>query len=323
MSDRSLLNHDPKDEENGAREKNWPPFHPILRHNIQEDIPQNFKLVMRIMLGHCFLTLILLLFNLGVSIGAVCTNYRWYVQVLFYVNVAMASFWLAFWGFFSVFFYFELYKSISTRRFKCFKVFFYGTICEILLCGAGVAGFPGGGFMGFVMSIFADYNWYIFIMGLIISVLFSVKILFLITMLIIIRVKFSKFRKGFIIDVAKNNEVDPQVGNVKSLPLEIGTSGRRIKYLPANASLECKSKVEKLITLPNNSFTIISDWRKVDASLDESYILYVENEPGRAYWSNAYVAEIINGGLVNPMTQVITISRLPNGSFAFGVADKE
>lgn len=100
------------------------------------------------------------------------------------------------------------------------------------------------------------------------------------------------------------------------LPSEV--DGRHVTYFPSDAGNSMAFKVKSLTALPEDSFTVIAEWQRVA----EGYVLYVENEPERAYWSTPYVEEILNNGLVNPTSQGLTISRLQDGSFVFGVVDK-
>lgn len=112
-----------------------------------------------------------------------------------------------------------------------------------------------------------------------------------------------------------------KIGSLEALPVE--SEGRTIHYLANKEGPSPVPRAVKLTELPTNTYIVISGWRKIESLYGPSYILYVENDPTKAYWSNSRVNAIISGGMVNPDTQVLTIHRLLNGTFIYGYAEKK
>ena len=112
-----------------------------------------------------------------------------------------------------------------------------------------------------------------------------------------------------------------KIGSLEALPVE--SEGRTIHYLVNKEGPSPVPRAVKLTELPTNTYIVISSWRKIESLYGPSYILYVENDPTKAYWSNSRVNAIISGGMVNPDTQVLTIHRLLNGTFIYGYAEKK
>lgn len=112
-----------------------------------------------------------------------------------------------------------------------------------------------------------------------------------------------------------------KIGSLEALPVE--SEGRTIHYLANKEGPSPVPRAVKLTELPTNTYIVISSWRKIESLYGPSYILYVENDPTKAYWSNSRVNAIISGGMVNPESQVLTIHRLLNGTFIYGYAEKK
>ena len=112
-----------------------------------------------------------------------------------------------------------------------------------------------------------------------------------------------------------------KIGSLEALPVE--SEGRTIHYLANKEGPSPVPRAVKLTELPTNTYIVISSWRKIESLYGPSYILYVENDPTKAYWSNSRVTAIISGGMVNPESQVLTIHRLLNGTFIYGYAEKK
>lgn len=112
-----------------------------------------------------------------------------------------------------------------------------------------------------------------------------------------------------------------KIGSLEALPVE--SEGRTIHYLANKEGPSPVPRAVKLTELPTNTYIVISSWRKIESLYGPSYILYVENDPTKAYWSNSRVNAIISGGMINPESQVLTIHRLLNGTFIYGYAEKK
>lgn len=304
-----------------SREKNWPACKPILRHNIKADIPAGLQKVTKLVLFHCFYEVIFLLINFVAALVGLFTNKDSYLDDMLFGDLVISPVWLVGWGVLSFIFYHSLYKALAHRRRGHYTFFFCGSIFEILLSILAVIGIKGSALMGFCQGLALHESVVTCFLCFVVVVGFALNGVFLVVVLVKLQGKYDAVMNG---EGAVEESVDAvaaKVGNSAALPREVG--GRKITYLPPNAGSAGKSKVEKLSALPANSFTVISEWRKADSEEEgDAYILYVENEADRAYWSTPHVAGILNNGLVNPATQVLTISRLPGGSFVFGVADK-
>lgn len=323
--ERTPINVDFKASVNGfssvIKFKNWPRCKPILRHNIQEDIPLEMQTLTRIRLLHVFYVIFFLLFNFFTAI----------VTKVVYVERLHASecrssivgslILLCVWAATSIVSYICFYKTFSGRVFMSYWFYLFFTIIELVFCVLVIIGFWSAGFMGITVALKLEHYVGIKLMCFFNVFAFAFDAIFLVVSIVAAHIMILRITSAEKIVVAPDVKVSADLGTEEALPRSI--NGRQITYLPSNAGDICESKIEDLAKLPNDSFTIISEWRKVDSDYDDSYILYVENEPGRAYWSNPHVAGIINNGLVNPMTQVLTISKLSNGSFVFGTADKE
>lgn len=299
---------------------NWPRSCPIIRFDIEDDFPRGFHGIGRVMFFQTFYTAIILFVNFLTA----TTSFFFLPGYYYTTDAKMSNFilsiiWLVVFTSLSFVLFRSFYKAVSQKNSFHLKVFLVGTTFDVIVAILAFFGPPFTGFMG-VFNALIQEKW-IIAPCIIISIAFFVKAVLLITVLVLVGRQRKAIRADNSVIVEDGDVISSNIGTIDALPADI--EGRKIKYLTIDAFGTYRSKVEKLNTLPVNSFTIISEWRKVDSDYDESYILYVENEPGRAYWSNPHVAGIINNGYVNPMTQVLTISRLSDGSFAFGVADKE
>lgn len=302
--------------------KNWPRFKPILRHDIEDDLPYCVHLLMKILLFDRFFTIFLLILNFANTLIAKEENVTLYYNSVIYTNYVIAPIWLVVWTILTVAVYIGFYKSFAKNNKAIYIFTFGGMVIEIVFSAFAAIGIDYTGLMGYVnISLLDDDIIGSLYIGYIFASLMTANFVFLIVLLILFHGKHNKLENDYEIVIANNLAINEKIGNSDVLPNEV--NGRKIQYLSPDAGRNQNSKVKQLNTIPENSLIVISEWKKVDSDLDDSYILYVENDPNRAYWSNAHVAGIINNGLVNPLTQVLTISRLPGGSFVFGVADKE
>lgn len=111
-----------------------------------------------------------------------------------------------------------------------------------------------------------------------------------------------------------------KIGTVKELPETI--DGEQINYFASNVGYSEESKPEKMDAIPEKTLLKIGHWRKVNSKFGDSYILYPVDSK-KTYWSNSRVSGILSSGLVDEKTQVLTISRLAGGYFAYGAANKK
>lgn len=291
----------------------------IIHHNIPVDIPPYLQKLVKLVFGHCFFTAGILLLNFFVALIVMCLPHDSYDDDMLFADLVISPVWFVGWTLLDFVFYSALYSSLAEHRPKKYHVFFCGYILEIILTALGIAGIPHTALMGFVQGVkSADDSAFSCVLCIVVAIAFVLNMIFLVYAMVAVDKGYKKAMRDERIAVEGNDAIRSKIGTTQALPNEVG--GRKVTYLPVNGG---SSSVEKLSALPEDSITVISEWKRVDASPGEAYILYVENEPGRAYWSNSHIADIINSGSVNPVTQVLTISRLPGGSFVFGVADKE
>lgn len=118
-----------------------------------------------------------------------------------------------------------------------------------------------------------------------------------------------------------SESIADKIGSVEALPAKY--EGKAIHYLGNKEGPTPLPRAVKLTELPTNSFIVVPRWRKIEGHFGPCYILEVEDDPSKAYWSNSRVNAIIGGGMVNPETQVLTIHRLLDGSFIYGYAEKK
>lgn len=308
-----------------VKPKNWPAWKPILRHSIKEDIPEDFKKIVRFYFFDRFYVVFFLIVNVFAALICYLNKFSYETSSSYLINLFLSPLWLVIWGIMAYVFYWALYTSLSENHSSHYAVFIIGSILEIILSIIAIAGFFGFGFMGISCGFMVSGTISI-IMCYLVAFAFFVNLIFLIISLVKIQMTRTKSKKYFNLenDSAVNGadielkDDDDEAAAAKNLPEEV--NGRKIKYLKVDDDVtNDNSEVKRLTDLPNGSLTVISEWKKVE---DGKFILYVENEPERAYWSNEKAAGIIGGGLVDPETQVLTVSRLPDGSFVFGVADK-
>lgn len=304
--------------------KNWPPCKPIIRHNIKEDIPRELQKTMKAVLFYPFFNAIILIFNFIVAFF-IYVNVEDYVEDIsvYVTNIVLSVVWLIVFGVLPFVSYSFLYKAIAYGRRDLYKWFVIGFIVSAVIDVVGVGGFPYTGFYGFFIAFYmSDLGIGLsFMMG----VFFMVDFFYVVSSVIIAHVQYRKFRATGAIVVAGDAIVPAKVGTTNALPNEI--DGRKVNYLPVSAGLHHKpkgTKIEKLLALPNNSFTVIDEWKRIDAGNAEGmFVLYVEGNHEMSFWSDGHIAGILNSGEVDPSTQVLTISRLENGEFVFGVANKK
>lgn len=300
-----------------AKPKNWPKCKPILRHNIKEDIPLELQTMTHLMLFDCFYTAFVLIFNFFVVFMACFIR----GDDSFFDELVFSFIWFVVWTIGCFAFYCCLYRAISKQSRKCYIVFILGVIAEAITSVIAAMGISGSGIMSFSYAISIGKDPLFGFFGFITTIAFTLNVIFLVAYFFMIRSMYKKVVTRNRIVIEDGIAIAPRIGSCDSLPSDI--DGREIRYLPLSAGSACDSKVESLAALPEDSFTVISEWKKMDANLDDSYILYAEGDIRHAYWSNQQVAGILSNGVVNPVTQVLTISRLPGGSFAFGVMDKD
>ena len=305
----SIIAADPKP-------KNWPSCMPFIRHNLKEDIPPEFRTIMKLMLFHCFYVLFFLLLSLVTTLIEMFSGTIKDV-ILSILSTAGAPVWIIVWGTLAFSLYALLYKSVAHNKTGCFVAFVIGTIFEILLSIYVSVGFPPYAPLS-IWSVFFGRATAVIVIAFIVNIAFAINTVFLIVAFVVILVRFPKLGNMYQVINVYGDSVAPKIGTTEALPAEVG--GRKIKYFDeANTSANARS----LSTLPEDTITVISEWKKVSSSTNGSYLLYVENEPERVYWSSYHIDGILDNGAVNPITQVLTISRLPGGSFVFGTMDKE
>lgn len=298
--------------------KNWPPCSPILRHNIKEDIPHNLQATMKIALFHCFYVVIILLLNFITAYLAAFGEENWVERSCTITNFVLSIVWLFLWSIIVFGIYSFLYKAIAYRRKNLYPWFIAGSVLSAVLAVLAVCGFPYTGLYGFIVAFYFENA--VIGMSFAFAVLAGVDFFYVVISTAIIHNKYKAFRASEPIVVAGEEAIAGRVGTTNALPSEI--DGRKISYLPVNAG-QAGKKIEKLTALPNNSLTVIDEWKKVESGNAEgTFVLYVEGNHERMYWGDEHVAGIIGGGEVDASTQVLTISRLENGEFVFGVADK-
>lgn len=118
-----------------------------------------------------------------------------------------------------------------------------------------------------------------------------------------------------------SEELKKKIGHSKALPAKL--EGKEISYLPTSAGFTEDSAPQKLDTIPEDSIVVIHRWRKITTKFGDSYVLHVDNQPGKAYWGNSRVTAILNGGMVDMKTQMLTISRLAGGAFVYGTLKRD
>lgn len=287
-----------------SKSKNWPRFKPILRHNIREDIPFVFQSPTRYMLFHCFYTAFFLLLNFSISCTAYFLPYSFFVDDwVMRANVTASPIWFFVWTVLGFVFYASLYKALTHYSKGWYSVFFVGTVVEILLSFFVAVGVPGSGLMGHLMAGHLKESWTISFLSPILVFAFVLNAILLISNL-------SKIHFAFV---------------------AIGKAGKEFPPPSSEASggvgASAETRVEELTSLPEGSSVVVSEWRKAapgsGSGSGGSYILYDKRDPGRAYWSPPNIADMIESGDVDPVTQELTISRLAGGSFVFGVVDKK
>ena len=301
----------------------------FLGHGIRTEIPLGFQRLVRLMLLNCYYVAFFLLVNCLAEVAAFCAHTEFQVdETVLLVGLCLSVLWLVLFTALSFRLYKALYKALADRRPGHYRAFFWGTVAEVLVCVFIAGGVPCSGFMGLFMVAVTAESFGTCLLSFLVTAAFTLDAVFLAVALVKVHAKHRRMAAAAAANEMVTEEsavVSAKVGTLEALPSEVG--GRKVSYLPVSAGRPFNSKVERLSALPENSFTVVAEWKEVGASPEEeedggSYILYVENEPERAYWSTPQVAGILNSGLVNPATQVLTLSRLPGGSFAFGVADK-
>lgn len=299
------------------RPENWPPCKPILRHSIREDIPLELQTMVRFMLSDCFYTAFVLVFNFVV----VLITYFVHNEDLLFNDLIFSFIWFVVWTIGCFVVYSCLYMAISKQSRRYYVAFNFGLVADVIVSVIATMGLSNSGVMSFGYVISGAYGPLFRFLSFITTIALTLNVIFLVAYFFVIRSKYKSVILSNRIVIEDCSAIASRIGAYNSLPSEI--DGREIRYLPLSAGTACDSKVEKLNTLPEGSFTVISGWKKMDNNPEHSYILYVENDPERAYWSNAQVAGMLNNGVVNPVTQMLTVSRLPGGSFVFGVMEKD
>ena len=297
--------------------KNWPRCMPFLRHSIKEDIPPEFRTITKLMLFHCFYVLFFLLVSLVASTIEMLTGGSLDDVVVSYISTIATPVWIIVWGVLAFTLYALLYKSVAHNRRSCHVAFAIGTVFEILLSIYVSVGFPLYAPLS-IWSVFMGMRTGTAVVAFIVNIAFAINTVFLIVAFVIILVRYPKLARRYQTVTACGESVAPKIGTTEALPAEV--RGRKIKYFDGGNAL---ASARNLNSLPEDSITVISEWRKVGTRAEGSYLLYVENEPERVYRSSSQVDGILDNGVVNPVTQALTISRLPGGSFVFGAMDKK
>ena len=321
---QDLISHESESNALLSKPKNWPSFKPVLRHSIKEDIPKELQSVMRFALGHCFFVLFVLFLNFGTGFFVYFMPYERYPGSAFLLtSIVLSSAWLLLWGAVPFVIYGCLYRAIAWGRTGCYRAFAVGTIARAVLAALAAVGPPYTGMHGFVLAFSFSEVFPVIVLSAIVGVLFALDFLCLLASLAVTHARRSALSRAGPLPVADDAEVSGMAGAAGALPSEVG--GRRITYLPARAGQRRgKAGTEALAALPENSLTVVDEWvRAAGGDGGGEYVLYVEGDHERSYWSDAHVAGIIENGEVDASTQVLIISRLGNGEFVFGVADKK
>lgn len=314
-----IINEEGRDEynrENEAPVKNWPRSKPILRHDISKDLPLEAQRLARLNLVHSFYMLFVLIINIfTAAIAFAVFETRGRLNCL--LSIIFAPIWAIIAGIFTFGQYAYFYKAFARVSVYLYKMFFVGVVIELAISIIAGCGFRGSGFMGIGMAGEMKYHpWVVALCG-IITALFFINAIIDIFLLAISTTRFIPLNKNAKVYIADIKDVQSRVGTTEALPNEV--DGKKITYI----SPDEKPKVMNLLQLPVNSLTVISSWENAGEHQLYKYILRVHNEPERMYWSNAYVSNLIESGSVNRETQMLTISRLADGSFAFGVIERK
>ena len=304
-SNTSENSYVPVGQEQAVRKKNWPPCKPCIRHDIKADIPYRLQKITTLMLLHCFYVIFFLFVEFVTELIGMHVSTNSDIDEIIFCDAMFSTVWLVGWGGLSLIFYHSLYKALTHMHTGHYVFFFCGTIFEILLSILAVIGPKYSALMGFFHIVALRSEKVICFVCFLFTIAFIVNTMFLIFALVAIHGEYSRLARE-----------KAAMGTAEGLPSEV--DGRHVMYFPSDAGHSTGLKVESLTALPEDSFTVIAEWQRAA----EGYVLYVENEPERAYWSTPYVEGILNNGLVNPMSQELTISRLQDGSFVFGVVDK-
>ena len=299
----------------GPKPKNWPRCMPFIRHSIKEDIPPEFRTIMKLMLFHCFYVLVFLFTSLITTLIEMLTGGSVRDVIIAFISSIGTPVWIVVWGVLAFTLYAFLYKSIAHNKRGYLIAFSIGTVIEILMSIYVSVGFPLYAPLG-IWSVFMGVSTGTAVVAFIVNIAFVINTAFLIVAFVIILARYPKLAQRYQTVTVCDESVAPKIGTTEALPAEV--SGRKIKYF-ANALANARN----LNSLPEDTITVISEWKKVGTSAEGSYLLYVENEPERVYRSSPQVDGILDNGTVNPVTQVLTISRLPGGSFVFGAMDKK
>lgn len=294
---------------NNTKAKNWPSCRPIIRHNIEEDIPPRFQSVARAMFYSRFYTVFFLFVNFVTNI------YYYQVDHGTIYDLSFSVVWLVLWTVLTFAFHRSFYRAFAYNNSSSYTTFFCGSIFEFVLSLIAICGFKYTGFLGYFGLAFDESNAPYNVISFLLIIAFTLKAAFVIFSLVLLSKRRITPEDGL------KDDTPLIVKEVNVLPADL--DGRKINYLPVRAGNVCDVRVEKLSTLPENSFIVISEWKRAQPESNGSYILHVAGEPARAYWSDPHVTRIIDSGNVDPMTQMLTISRLPDGSFVFGVVSKE
>ena len=321
---QDLISHESESNALLSKAQNWPSFKPVLRHSIKEDIPKELQSVMRFALAHCFFVLLALFLNLGAGFFVYFMPYERYPGSAFLLSsLVLSAAWLLLWGAVPFVIYGCLYRAIAWGRTGCYRAFAVGTIARAVLAALAAVGPPYTGMHGFVLAFSVSEAFPVIVLSAIVGALFALGFLCLLASLAVTHARRSALSRAGPLPVADDAEASGMAGADGALPSVVG--GRRITYLPACAGQQRRGKAgtEALAALPENSLTVVDEWVRAGGEGGGEYVLYVEGDHERSYWSDVHVAGIIDNGEVDASTQVLTISRLGNGEFVFDVADKK
>lgn len=168
--------------------KNWPPCKPLFRQDIKTDIPQELRMIVRIMLYHWFYTAIFLLFNFITALASIFVDFNDYFGTLIGAIV-----WLVAWTPLCFMFYRFLYKAAWKRKSFHYMVFLCGDVAQIIMSVFAATGISSSGLMGFIqMADLLKTNSAVGFMCLVNAIGFILNVIFLVVIFIKLRIAFKE-----------------------------------------------------------------------------------------------------------------------------------
>lgn len=185
--------------------KNWPPCKPLFRQDIKTDIPQNLRMIVRLVFFHWFYTVFFLLFNFITAIAAIVVDFSEYLG-----SMIGSIVWIVVWSPICFMFYRFLYKAAWKQRSVYFVIFFGGDIAQAVMSVFAATGLNDSGLMGFIqMADTMKSNKGVGFMCLINAIGFILNIIFLVVVFIKLKVA---FKNAGGVKAAKEQAVEEAVG---------------------------------------------------------------------------------------------------------------